>query len=525
MLREGQQRAQDRTHTGRHLAAIQLDGACEHAMMLCVGELQETPAKTFHGNFDLLKSRLAGRWVADGWSGVNRLHGTRTEAQHRGTVPDPAEFARWSADAERFIKSLVAATFSVELQTVGTATAVESDEVRAELERAEAELNEGQFKESLRLSKHAFELARVKWSVERRDALGPEKPSPMPMQDVTAEDIRQAVERTKDLTEVTPFASDLGEYIWLRSTGKAYWDDAPVTQEDAERAFAFVIGWVLRWEAFSHRYTTDRVGKWRRSLRPHTTRDPSREPHIGSVEVLTPARHSTRDERRAILLLTLADLPDPGWASWLQAFRKKLSALWNASGLKGRPWPSERGVVQLEGIAVAEDVASYVELVKTAINTTNEMRRAALAEEPPRAAEQDRVVGEFADVLASIQFDGTSLVESVWAEALPGSEPFEPQHFCVAAKLDLSEVGTQKLAFWHALRTTGHLAPGTGGRLDLHDDVLRAPADMAATEVRDALAEAAQTIERDLAELRGEQVRDEEFRRLVEEEARKHAAD
>jgi hypothetical protein len=65
MLRDAQQRAQDRTHTGRHLAAIQLDGVCEHAMMLAVGEIPDTPGKNFHTNFAVLKKALP-RWSADG---------------------------------------------------------------------------------------------------------------------------------------------------------------------------------------------------------------------------------------------------------------------------------------------------------------------------------------------------------------------------------------------------------------------------------------------------------------------------
>jgi len=116
MLREAQNRAQDRTHAGRHSAAIQLDGVCEHAMMLAVGHLQETPGRSFHANYDVLRRTLGSAWTADGWSGVNRLDGTRTEAQHRGTVPDQAEFTRWSADAERFVSSLVAEAFDVDLQ-------------------------------------------------------------------------------------------------------------------------------------------------------------------------------------------------------------------------------------------------------------------------------------------------------------------------------------------------------------------------------------------------------------------------
>jgi hypothetical protein len=52
-------------------------------------------------------------------------------------VPDPVEFSRWAADVERFVNSLVAAVFGVDLQTVATAQAVETEAIREHLERAE----------------------------------------------------------------------------------------------------------------------------------------------------------------------------------------------------------------------------------------------------------------------------------------------------------------------------------------------------------------------------------------------------
>lgn len=117
-------------------------------MLLALGRLGESPTKNFHGHYGKLKEQLVADWTPDGWSGVDRLHGTRTEAQHRGTVPDSAELSRWSADVERFVNSVIAATFEVDLQTISTAGAVETEEVREQLELAETSLSAGRFRES-----------------------------------------------------------------------------------------------------------------------------------------------------------------------------------------------------------------------------------------------------------------------------------------------------------------------------------------------------------------------------------------
>ena len=117
---------------------------------------------------------------------MTRLHGTRTEAQHRGTVPDAVEFGRWSADTERFINSLVAAAFGPDLQTVGVAQAVRTPEVRSLLETAEEKLWNGNFKDSCQASLEALKTARTRWANERRTALGGSESAPSSMEDIMA---------------------------------------------------------------------------------------------------------------------------------------------------------------------------------------------------------------------------------------------------------------------------------------------------------------------------------------------------
>lgn len=530
MLREAQNRAQDRTHAGRHSAAIQLDGVCEHAMMLAVGHLQETPRSSFHANYDLLKNRLRGAWSADGWSGVNRLHGTRTEAQHRGTVPDPAEFTRWSADAERFVNSLVAAAFDVDLQAVSTAQAVQDAELRTALETAENQLAAGRFKESLTSTSKALKDARRRWSAERTDAVGSGKSRPTPMEDITAGYVRDAVDRMEDLAEVSTFASDLGEYVWLRSVERHLREEIPVDGDDAERALTFVVAWVLRWEAFSHRYTMDRRGRWRRSRRAQTTSDPSARPRIGAVSASVPERRAPNDERTPAVTVTLVDLPEPGAEMWLQLFGEKFRATWRESGLQkdergGLPWTTDEGQVTANGIATEAAAETFVELVKTLVDETVaawEEARAADAETKP---DTEALKNEFASALAGIHFREEPLITDVTARTFRAGRGVTAP---LAASIEVSlRIGRDRELwhrFWQALNATGELGPGHNAPLNLHKEVLRAPTTMPAERLRDVLATATAEVERELAELEASRDRDEQLRQAIEAAAQASAA-
>jgi hypothetical protein len=528
MLREAQLRAEDRTHAGRHTAAVQLDGVCEHAMMLAVGQLQQAPGRSFHANYQALRNALGSTWTADGWSGVDRLHGTRTEAQHRGTVPDQAEFTRWSADAERFVNSLVAAAFGVDLQTVSTAQAVETDAVREVLERAEDELAAGNFAASARASADALAEARRRWEAQRRDALGPGKSRPMPMQDLTADYVRDAVERMDDLADVATFASDVGEYVWLRSVERVLWQDVPVTRDDAERALAFVVGWTLRWEAFSHRYTMDRPGLYRRSRRPQTTNDPLARVRIGSVVGSVPERRSPEEARIPALAVTLVDLPEHGHQAWLELFRESFAKGWSASSLnkederRGAPWTDDEGELTAP-VAGEQEATELIDIIKAAIADAQAAWEQALQAAAGAQVDTAQLQREFAATMSTVLFEGQPLVTAVDVESYRVGRGIGTP--AVAVKLALRLDGDQYLRhrFWQELHATGQLGPGQNAPLDLHDNILTAPGAMAASDVRDVLATAANAVEAEREETRAAQQKDDELRLAVETAARSRA--
>jgi hypothetical protein len=95
---------------------------------------------------------------------------------------------------------------------------------------------------------------------------------------------------------VATFATDLGEYIWWKSVRGAVAQSTEVgvvTLAEARRAMAFVLTWVVCWEAFSATYTADRLGR-RWMLGP----PPSSLPEGYPVLLAEPAKVGAAPRRR-----------------------------------------------------------------------------------------------------------------------------------------------------------------------------------------------------------------------------------
>ena len=80
----------DQTSTGRHAAAVALDGVCELAMGLAAAQLELPPPNGIEGLPKLLgrlAERLGDRWKHEGVKGFRELHRARNSAQHDGLTP------------------------------------------------------------------------------------------------------------------------------------------------------------------------------------------------------------------------------------------------------------------------------------------------------------------------------------------------------------------------------------------------------------------------------------------------------
>jgi hypothetical protein len=131
---------------------------------------------------------------------------------------------------------LVDAAFGVDLDDARTASAVHDAEIRTELLQAEDALARDDARTAFTGIASAFDAAREKWRAERAHGRTPYR-RPIRMEDMTADYVREALDRVEDLTEVQRFAPDLGEYLWFQSLRRGPGIETPVDSGEAKRAF------------------------------------------------------------------------------------------------------------------------------------------------------------------------------------------------------------------------------------------------------------------------------------------------
>jgi hypothetical protein len=289
LLLEAVARSQDLTDIGVHTTAILLDGACEAAMFLAAQERGLSMEKSFPSTLNRLVADRGVGWLAPGRAGVEQLHAARNSAQHQGVLIAENQISTWAANAQRFVESLVAAVFKVELDDVLLAEAVAHPEIRVHLVDAETHLDAGDPSTSFASVINAFELGRRQWRSQREQGFGslPLAVSKYPMGDPLIDPVNRALIRTEEIAEVTPFSLDIAEYHWFIVRRAEHLDDFSCSEADAWRALRFVLTWILRWEAFSTRFDD-------RRLRPPI---PAYEPPQAGQG--RPSVHSATIEQRA----------------------------------------------------------------------------------------------------------------------------------------------------------------------------------------------------------------------------------
>ena len=322
LLIAAQASASDETAVGRHSAVIALDGVCELALGLAAHHLG-VPVASKGGLPALLervRSHLGKRWVQDGVQGFVELHRARNDAQHYGLLPDAAHVPLWTAEVERFVRSLVAASFAQDLAAVSAASAVEAEDLRTLLIRAEEELGANEDAESLKSSYEAFERALRAFRARRGS-------NPFRFRSDAFrkfgefQDIKSTIEELEQFVDVATLAADPGEWIWLRSViGRLGSSAAAPTHADAQRGLAFTLSWVLRYEAFVHRYPTaesDELGHVRPSLDERYEK-----PRVTAIA--HSERHAVRGQEFVVFDVTLSHLP-PEWDYEVSAATKRFS--------------------------------------------------------------------------------------------------------------------------------------------------------------------------------------------------------
>jgi hypothetical protein len=431
LLDKAKAQSGDQTVVGRHAAVILLDGACEYAIGLAGDELG-VRSKEFHNLVHLLRQALDARWQGDGMKGVLDLHAMRTNAQHHGVRADPAELPRWAADSQRFVHSLVAATFGVDLSTLTLASMIGDDTLRALLAEAEQRLGAADPAAALTALLRAFEQARRQWARQRREAEGSRSRPPIGSRDPTAKDVRETLTLMEDYAEVTPFAADLGEYVWLRSLDESTRSGPPPTQEEAQRAFSFIFGWILRWEAFSSQYVSDRTGRWLLALRPPRVGEPGDPLTIVGASVKAERVQTVPEGFVLVATLQLANAPGEGFDQWLDDVRTELrkSAF--------RPWPAldRTGRVTFHGLPPGTDAAALVDAVEQALLAVGRHAQQRSEERAEQEAELARLAEPYQERLGSVTCAGVTVFGEVIATpTLSGARKAPGETFRIRATL------------------------------------------------------------------------------------------
>lgn len=251
--------ASDTTATGRHAAVTALDGVCELAMGLAAHELNVSlkDKEPFPAQLGKLRSNLGAKWEPAGVQAVTELHRARNDVQHFGLLPDPSHVPIWTNEVERFVFSLVRAAFAADLATVSASGAVEDEELRGLLQAADDSIATQDFQRSLRASHDAFDVALRRFTTTRgyRDSFRGQ--SFHEFEEFRA--IKGTIERLDQYLDVAALAVDPGEWFWFEAIGRSSRGRGlGPTEEDAKRALAFCLNWVLRYESFVARYATAR---------------------------------------------------------------------------------------------------------------------------------------------------------------------------------------------------------------------------------------------------------------------------
>ena len=337
----------------------------------------------------------------------------RNQAQHHGTVADAGNMPSWAAQSQRFVDSMVVAAFGVELSRVLLAESVESEEVRLPLIEAEQALEQQDAVGALDAALSGFDIAREAWRGQRSETIGQlrlQYSGLNTLSGVETDPTNLSLRRFEDLSEVQPFAPDIGEYHWLlgrRDEAK----EIPPTLDASRRAFQFILAWVLRWEAFAARYEP------RRYLPPAPAYEPpvTGSDHPVVLDTSVETQHHignwldppTLENARYLVKLTLADLPTAERELWAEQVSDVLSELVAERGFEhvGAANVSADGIVRFHGVSAEVGGDEIEKWVETALGEGDRRYREKLAERQMQDAQLPEAIRRLESALADARTD------------------------------------------------------------------------------------------------------------------------
>jgi hypothetical protein len=330
-------------------AVVSLDAVVERAVFFSAHyrSLEVEDRATHIKLLSRLAADLGTLWQFTGRQELIRLHSARNKAQHEGLFPAVEHMPTFVAVVDEAVSGLLHAVTGQDVRRVVTADAVNCPEVRTALAHAQRLRDEGSDPvEVVRACSAAFDLARERWSMQRR-ASGQrlETRSRFDLgfsefRDLSG-DIAALARQLEDNADASAFSVDPGEVVWFRHlVSDIKTSDATVSEAEAERALSFVFEWTLRWERLADSLLPDRTLRWRQARR-----------RIRASSTLTP-RVTTTDFKRsassADATFQLVDVPDVDeYEAWQTALEGHLNALGRVHGLQAHWSVGDTGEVHL----------------------------------------------------------------------------------------------------------------------------------------------------------------------------------
>ncbi len=312
--------AGDGTAAGRHVAVIFMDGVCELALGLAAQQVG-VEVGTKDGLLDVY-SKVAGalgeRWNRNGAKAVRELHLQRNTLQHHGVLPDQETMPVWAFEVESFVLGLIVAAFASDLHAVRGADAIDDDQLREDLRAAEEALGAGRFSESMRTSDRALGRVLDEFrSLRGRGSVGLFSHGVDQFDEFRA--IDSAVGALEDFSDLLHLTTDPSERLWLDAAlGQARRTGEEPARADAQRAYSFVLGCAMRYEAFRQRYPELR---WEPGPAPDLEGD-YRVPQI--IDIQASGRATLAPGEMAIDVILDAVAPEWGDVSALHAAMREL---------------------------------------------------------------------------------------------------------------------------------------------------------------------------------------------------------
>lgn len=383
---EAARRCDDNSPAGQHQALIALDGACEFALWLAA---HRRDIEVKHGTgFAVLYSKIveATGWRFPGWVTVKQMHEARNSAQHAAVISDSSQMPGWRDVSLAFIDAICVEVFDTRLTDILLSDAVRDLSLREMLRAGEEKLSVSTV-ESVSFAFRALDLALYGWRKQLGHAVVPLFPQG-----------QQIPEPTSTLMvgfdEVQPFATNPGEYVWLRRA----WQEVEMaswvpTVEDARRALAFVTTWVVRWELFTLGYPDAEWAAHRDAIEPPSyAQRPGLHIYWAHPVMRPEAPHQPPEN---VIHFQLVNVPGRGRAPWDVILRDALTEVareLGATPFRNLSW-STYGLLTVNAELDA-DPSVVADVVESALERAAERFAAASIESEERERARKKLESE-----------------------------------------------------------------------------------------------------------------------------------